>query len=127
MARQEIRKVHISEIRRAIAVNEREVKKLEARKRKAHNKIASIDAQIHKIRGGSRAISGRRRLKNDRTLVEHLTTALNGKEMNAEEAKIAVMDAGYQSSATTFMTILRAALGNRKKFKRVSRGVYTAI
>ena len=68
----------------------------------------------------------RRRPKNEMNLVEALRATLSGAQMTVTEAAEAVQANGYRTSSPNFRTIVNQTLINSGKFKRVSRGVYTA-
>jgi hypothetical protein len=79
-------------------------------------------------RRGPRA-GGRRggRGGNVMSLVEALQKTLSGRTMGVSEAADAVQKAGYRTKSPNFRTIVNQALiSNKKLFKRVGRGQYTA-
>ncbi len=64
---------------------------------------------------------------NAMSLVSSLQQLLTGKSMGVNEMTKAVQEAGYKSKSKTFRTIVNQALiKHTDKFKKVSRGVYTA-
>lgn len=68
-----------------------------------------------------------RRPRGKVTLVDALQTALRGKTMGVSEVSQAVQKAGYKTKSKNFRTIVNLALTQHTdKFKRVSRGQYTA-
>jgi len=69
---------------------------------------------------------GRRRPRNEGTLVDALSKVLSGKTMSVTEVAAAVQRAGYRTTSPAFRTIVNQTLINSGKFKRVSRGQYTA-
>lgn len=74
---------------------------------------------------GSRTRRGRG--GNAMSLVSSLQQLLTGKSMGVNEMTKAVQEAGYKSNSKTFRTIVNQALiKHTDKFKKVSRGVYTA-
>ena len=69
----------------------------------------------------------RSRPRNTGSLVEALKKLLTGKTMTVTEMADAVQKAGYKTSSPNFRTIVNQTLINNKKdFKRVARGQYTA-
>ncbi|MDY7108645.1 MAG: hypothetical protein SYC29_08400 [Planctomycetota bacterium] len=67
------------------------------------------------------------RPRNTGSLVEALKKLLTGKTMTVTEMADAVQKAGYKTSSPNFRTIVNQTLINNKKdFKRVARGQYTA-
>ena len=77
-------------------------------------------------KGATRRSSGAR-AKNAMTLVEALAVVLKGKQMSVSEAAVAVQKAGYKTTAENFRVMVNLAfIKNKKIFKRISHGVYTA-
>jgi hypothetical protein len=65
--------------------------------------------------------------KNAESLVDALKKLLTGRTMSVTEMAEAVQKAGYRTSSPNFRTIVNQTLINNKKdFKRVARGQYTA-
>jgi hypothetical protein len=79
-----------------------------------------------RARRGPRGGGGRRRPHNALTLVDALKKLLAGRTMRVTEITPAVQKAGYRTASKTFPSIVRQSLVNSGKFKRVSRGQYTA-
>lgn len=77
-----------------------------------------------RARGG--AVSGRRRARNELSLVEALAKVLKGRTMGVTEVSHAVQRAGYKTASPNFRTIVNQALIKSAAFKKVSRGKYTA-
>ena len=74
---------------------------------------------------GRLAGSGRR--GNKLNLVESLRNLLQGNTLSVVEAADAVKKAGYKSKSANFRVIVnQALLANRKAFRKVGRGQYTA-
>jgi hypothetical protein len=70
---------------------------------------------------------GRGRGGNKKSLPALLHGLLQGKTMSVPEMAYAAKNAGHKSKSKDFRTIVGLALfGNKKLFKRVSRGQYTA-
>ena len=70
---------------------------------------------------------GRGRGGNEKSLPALLHGLLQGKTMSVPEMAYAAKNAGHKSKSKNFRTIVSLAiLNNRKMFKRVSRGQYTA-
>lgn len=93
-----------------------------------------IDAQINAIaasgaRGMGITATGRprKRPQNADNLVESLAKLLKRRTMSVTEMSGAVQKAGYLTTSPNFRTIVNQTLINHpKRFKRVSRGKYTA-
>ncbi len=76
---------------------------------------------------GGRATSGRKRPRNKSNLVEALAKTLKSKTMSVTDVSVAVQKNGYKTTSPNFRTIVnQTLLGNKKTFKKVSRGQYTA-
>lgn len=63
---------------------------------------------------------------NAMSLSDALVKILTGKTMSVSEAAEAVRNI-YHSKAANFRTMVNACLVNKKKFRRVARGKYTAL
>jgi hypothetical protein len=93
-----------------------------------------VDAQINAIaasgaRGMGITATGRprKRPQNAANLVESLAKLLRTRTMSVTEMSGAVQKAGYLTTSPNFRTIVNQTLINHpKRFKRVSRGKYTA-
>ena len=81
-----------------------------------------------RARGSKRgARAGRGRGGNDKSLPALLHSILRGKTMSVPDMAEAAKKAGHKTKSKNFRTIVSLAiLNNRKMFKRVSRGQYTA-
>lgn len=113
------------ELQAEIARRQRGLAGLQRRRERLLEQIADIDAQIREM-GGTLNGGTRKRPRNEMNLVEALQGVLRGTEMSVTEAAQAVQDAGYQTGAANFRTIVNQTLLREKAFKKVSRGVYTA-
>ncbi len=76
--------------------------------------------------GGGGGKTGRKRPKNDMSLAEALAKLLKNKTMGVTEITTAVQKAGYKTNAENFRTIVNQTLIKDARFKKVSRGQYTA-
>lgn len=102
------------------------VRKLEKQHAKLVQKLLKLEQQIEAI-GGSAGRGGRgRRARNKQSLVEVLAQVLKGKTLGVPEAADAVLATGYTSNAANFRLIVNQALIKSDRFKKVSRGQYTA-
>jgi hypothetical protein len=78
-------------------------------------------------KGTGKGGRGRGRGGNEQSLPMRLHTLLRGKTMSVPEMAQAAKKAGHKSKSKNFRTIVSLAiLNNRKMFRRVSRGQYTA-
>lgn len=119
----------VSDLQREINRRTRVVRTLMKRRNKAANKLAALEREIA-MHGGT--LNGRARSRarpqNEHSLVASLATLLKGKKMGVADAAAAVQKAGYKTNAVNFRTMVNIALiKNRKLFKKVDRGVYTAV
>ena len=147
MAKRALSNVTTAELQRELERRESQVDALLAERAEFQAMVDEIDAELRglnvaapgkKKRGRPRGSGkkskkktarkgGGKRPRNEMSLVEALQTVLRGKELPLAEIIDAVHKAGYKSSSPNFKTIVNQALGtNKKAFKRVSRGVYTA-
>lgn len=115
-----------------------EVTELAARRGQLVAEVEALDAEIEALTGRSspggskrrrRPAAPRRRPKNKTGLVEALHKVLRGRTMSVTEVATAVQKAGYKTSSDNFRVIVNQALinsKNKKLFKKVARGQYTA-
>ena len=112
---------------------ERQVNRLLGRREKLLSQVEELDRQIASF-GGPASYGGfgltsagkpRRRPKNDMSLSDALISVLKNKTMSVTEASEAVQRAGYQTTSSSFRTIVNQALIKDPRFKKVSRGKYT--
>lgn len=76
---------------------------------------------------GGAVIGGGGRASNEMSLVDSLKKVLAGKTMGVGQAAEAVLATGYMSTSPNFKTIVNQTfIKHRNKFKKVSRGRYTA-
>lgn len=119
----------ISVLQAELRRRSRGVGALARRREKLVAKLEALDSQIRAAGGvlsGTGAVGVRKRPKNDMNLEEALVRLLKGKTLSVTEASIDVQKAGYRTSAENFRTIVNQCLIRSKKFKKVSRGQYTA-
>jgi hypothetical protein len=65
--------------------------------------------------------------RNGVSLVDTLHKILSGKELGVAEAAKAVLATGYKTGSKNFRTVVnQTLLVNKARFKKVSRGLYTA-
>lgn len=116
-----------AELQAELQRRERNIKKLERRRERLMEDLQEIEKQL--ASEGALSASGgiRRRPRNEMNLVDSLAEVLKGKEMSVTEVTQAVQQAGYMTTAANFRTIVNQALiREKKRFKKVSRGRYTA-
>ncbi|MHA7814354.1 MAG: hypothetical protein ACX94C_13305 [Phycisphaerales bacterium] len=116
-----------AELQAELQRRERNVRRLERRREKLIADLGEVE-QALAAEGALSASGGiRRRPRNEKSLVDSLADVLKGKEMSVTEVTQAVQEAGYMTTAANFRTIVNQALiRENKRFKKVSRGRYTA-
>jgi septal ring factor EnvC (AmiA/AmiB activator) len=115
----------VSELQAELNRRRRGVARLERRREKLSAELAAVNAEIAEL-GGSLTGGTGTRARNSMTLPDALHQVLQGVTMSVTEAADAVRAAGYSSSAANFRTMVNQALLKDKRFKKVSRGQYTA-
>ena len=119
--------VSFEELQAEMARRSKAVGRLERRRNKLLSEITGIDSELAGF--GALSASGgiRRRPRNDMNLVDTLSKVLSNKTMSVTDAAQAARDSGYMTTAANFRTIVNQALIREKKvFKKISRGQYTA-
>ncbi|MBY0310992.1 MAG: hypothetical protein K2W85_02880 [Phycisphaerales bacterium] len=121
--------ISVSDLRRELGRRQKRVGSLIKKRDRLMGKVRELDQAIAELggiaRGGS-FVGVRKRPKNDSNLVDALAKVLTGKTMSVTEVSEAVQKAGYMTTSPSFRTIVNQTLINSGKFKRVSRGQYTA-
>jgi len=119
--------VSIEELQAEMARRSKAVGRLERRRNKLLGEVAEIDKELAGFGALSASGGVRRRPRNDMNLVDTLSKVLTNKTMSVTDAAQAARDSGYMTTAANFRTIVNQALIREKKvFKKVSRGQYTA-
>ena len=122
-------RLSVAQLEREIRRRGRAVGRLERRRAKLADRIATLDDQIRaaggSVNGRASQTGGSRRFKNKMTLTEALVKAVGSKAMGVEEAMAAVKRGGYRTASSNFRTQVNTAL-IKGPFKRVGRGRYTA-
>lgn len=121
--------ISVSDLRRELGRRQKRVGSLIKKRDRLMDKVRELDQAISDLggiaRGGS-FVGARKRPKNESNLVDALVKVLTGKTMSVTEVADAVQKAGYMTTSPSFRTIVNQTLINSGKFKRVSRGQYTA-
>ncbi len=136
-SRLSLRGVSVDALRKEIERRESKLDALEAQRDQLLGELETVEREISGITGSARAIRsaragvippGRKRARNVMNLAEAMKKVLQGKTMSVTEIAEAVQRAGYKTtSAGNFRTIVNQTLIKEKKdFKRISRGQYTA-
>lgn len=114
------------ELERELRQRRRKVPSLLAKREKLLAQAAEITREIESLGGNAGGgVTGRRRPRNAQTLPDALFGVLKGREMGVSEVARAVQAAGYNTTAANFTTIVNQTLTRDKRFKRISRGIYT--
>ena len=117
----------MAELQAELQRRERGVRKLERRRERLLGELAQVDTELAAVGALSASGGVRRRPRNEMNLVDSLATVLNGKTMSVTDVTAEVQKAGYLTTAANFRTIVNQALIREKKvFKKISRGQYTA-
>ncbi|MCC7387966.1 MAG: hypothetical protein IT431_04270 [Phycisphaerales bacterium] len=116
---------------------------LEAKREALMAEVAEIDGEIAFLsaalggasraparRAGAvrrgRAVPGRKRPRNEKSLEVALSEVLKGKTMGVTEVAEAVQKAGYRTTSPNFRTIVNQTLIRSELIKKIGRGAYTA-
>jgi hypothetical protein len=119
------------ELQREMQRREREMKRLVSRRDRLHAQIREVEDEIQSL-GGAGAFGmtaggrPRRRPHNESSLSEALLKMLKNTTMSVTQAAEEVQRAGYQTTSASFRTIVNQTLIKDPRFKKVSRGQYTA-
>ena len=125
----------LAELRAGLALRERRLERLRARSEQLRERAAELDEEIAAAEGklapartpGARRNRGSGRRRSKTNLADALRKLLTNKTKSVSEAMAAVRKAGYKTKSTDFRAIVNhELLANRKLFKRVARGQYTA-
>ncbi len=121
-------RVSTDALARELSRRQQTVRRLERRRDKLAEELEQIERELGELGGlGGVSIGGvRKRPRNDANLADSLVKVLKTKTMTVTEVADAVRQAGYRTSAENFRTIVNQTLIKDKRFKRVSRGRYTA-
>jgi hypothetical protein len=123
----QLNNMSLADLQAELQRREKGIKKLERRRERLLEELAELDSELGAI--GALSASGgiRRRPRNEMNLVDSLAAVLKGKTMSVTDVTQAVQKAGYMTTAANFRTIVNQALIREKKvFKKISRGQYTA-
>lgn len=117
----------IAELQAELQRRERGIRKLERRRERLLKEMAQVDSELAAVGALSSTGGIRRRPRNEMNLVDSLAKVLKGKTMSVTDVTRAVQQAGYMTTAANFRTIVNQALIREKKvFKKIARGQYTA-
>lgn len=96
--------------------------------RRYEKQLAKLEALRKEIAAaGGAVVGGGGRATNELSLVDSLKKVLSGKTLGVSQAADAVLATGYMTTSPNFRTIVNQTfIKHRNKFKKVSRGRYTA-
>ncbi len=117
-----------SELERELSRRQSSARRLERKRDTLAKQLDAVDRELAALGGlGGISIGGvRKRPHNDMNLAESLAKVLKSRTMSVTNVSEAVQKAGYRTSAANFRTIVNQTLLKDKRFKKVSRGMYTA-
>lgn len=126
--------VSLEDLAREMRRRQGAVGRLVKRRDRLVAQVHELNAEIQKL-GGAAGAGGfgttaagrpRRRPQNDSNLSDALLGVLKNATLSVTEAAAAVQEAGYQTTSANFRTIVNQTLLKDPRFKKVSRGKYTA-
>lgn len=126
-----LRSISTTALAAELARRESRLDELQQERQQLATRLAEIDATLSEIGAvtGHRIMaigSGRRRPRNKMNLADSLAGVLKGRQLTVTELAEEVQRAGYRTSSPNFRTIVNQTLiKDPKRFKKVSRGVYT--
>ena len=115
----------VIELHAELRRRQRVLGQLRSKRDRLTRELAQVDRKIaeYEPAGGP---PRRKRPKNTVILVDALKKALNNRTLSVTDVATAVKRAGYKTTSENFRTIVNQALiGNRRTFKKISRGKYT--
>ncbi len=119
------------ELQREMRRRERDMRRLVSKRDRLLAQVREVEDEINSLGGaGAFGVTAggqpRRRPRNDSSLSEALLDLLKNTTMSVTEAAEEVQRAGYQTTSASFRTIVNQTLIKDPRFKKVSRGQYTA-
>lgn len=119
------------ELQREMHRRERDMKRLVSKRDRLLSQVREVEDEIQSLGGaGAFGVTAggrpRRRPRNDSSLSEALLKLLRNTTMSVTEAAEEVQRAGYQTTSSSFRTIVNQTLIKDPRFKKVSRGQYTS-
>ena len=119
------------ELQREMRRRERDMRRLVSKRDRLLAQVREVEDEINSLGGaGAFGVTAggqpRRRPRNDSSLSEALLDLLKNTTLSVTEAAEEVQRAGYQTTSASFRTIVNQTLIKDPRFKKVSRGQYTA-
>lgn len=116
-----------ADLHRELNRRTRRVRSLQRKRDRLWQRAEAVGREIKRLGGSVNGSEpGRKRPRNAVRLVDALAKTLKGKTMSVTEAADAVQANGYRTSSTNFRVIVNQTLIGSGRFRRVSRGMYTA-
>ena len=117
-----------NELERELSRRQTAARRLERKRERLVEQLEEVERELSELGGlGGISIGGvRKRPRNEMNLADSLAKVLKTKTMSVTEVTDAVQKAGYRTSAANFRTIVNQTLIKDNRFKKVSRGQYTA-
>lgn len=115
----------VAALQAELGARRRRTSQLRRQRQAIRVQINQIDRQIMKL--GAGLLETRKRPRNKQALRDLLVKILTGKTMTAIEAARAAAAAGHVTSSVKFVAVVRGALLDTQRFRRVARGLYTAV
>lgn len=119
------------ELRHEMQRRERDLKRLLSKRDRLQDQVREIESEIQALGGaGAFGVTAggqpRRRPQNASSLSDALLKLLKNTTMSVTQAADEVQRAGYQTTSSSFRTIVNQTLIKDPRFKKVSRGQYTS-
>jgi hypothetical protein len=119
--------ISTAELRYEISRRNKSIEKLQKKRQSLQSQMHEIDRTLAEY--GAAAAGGGgggKRPRNSEKLSDALARVLKGTTMSVTDAAQAVQQAGYQTTAANFRTIVNQTLIKDSRFDNVSRGQYRA-
>lgn len=126
MARAKLSGLSTGDLHREIMRRRRGVASLERKRERIIQQLHAIEATIREHGGVPGGAGTGKRPRNSQNLADALADLLSNMTMSVTEAAEKVQLAGYRTTSPNFRTIVNQTFLKDKRFKRVSRGRYTA-
>jgi len=114
------------DLHREIMRRRRGVASLERKRARLLEQLQSVEATIREHGGYPGGPGTGKRPRNAQNLADALASLLSKATMSVTEAAEKVQLAGYRTTSPNFRTIVNQTFLKDKRFRRVSRGRYTA-
>lgn len=119
--------IPVAKIQREIERRQAKANDMARERNRLLRRVQAIEAQLAARGRASNGHASRGvRARNEQSLPDMLAAVLKSKTMSIADAMAAVRKAGYKTNAANFRMSVSIALGDKGRFKRVERGVYTA-